>query len=159
MKAVFAFLAMTLALSSFSFAGPEEHLAAQICFVLKGPQPTSAIPERVCIEDITLSNLETSSVAISIYSYFNGKYFDGVWLDYIARRNENGFSFKAKNVLSDISGSGCDYAEKVTLKVSGRADNDGLVDVSLVSVTAILETAIDSCHSTPHIQEFEYIRN
>lgn len=159
MKAVFAFLATTLALSSFSFAGPEEHIAAQTCFVLKGAQPTSAMPARVCIEDIVLNDPDMSSASISIYSYFNGKYFDGMWLDYIARRNENGFSFKAKNVLSDLGGSGCDYAEKVTLKVSGRADNDGAVDVSAVSVSASLETTVDSCHSTPHVQEFEYIKN
>ena len=77
-------------------------------------------------------------------------------LNYIARRNENGFSFKADNMISREYDPGCGASKIVTLNISGRADNDGLVEVSYVNVSATVESTNDTCHSAPEKTEYTY---
>lgn len=155
MKAVFALLATSLLLSSVSFAGPEEHLDAQRCFVLQGAAP-AAVPQKICIENITLRDAGMSVSSISVYSYFYGHLLNGMQLSYIARRNENGFSFKAENMISREYDPGCGASEIVTLKISGRSDNDGLVEVPYVYVSATVESTNDTCHSAPEATDYQY---
>lgn len=155
MKAVIYFLIATLMSPTFSFAGSLVQQTNQTCYVLKGESPTPEMPKQVCIQSIVIENPWADSASVRISSDLKA---ESTYLNYATRRNENGYSFEVGNVLLDDGGRGCDYTEKVTLSIMGRADNDGLVDVSLLKVTAEYETMVDSCHSNPRVSQFEYIK-
>ena len=157
MKSILATAAFFLC-SFNAFAGPEDHISAQTCYSLKSAPVVAAIPQRVCIEQISINNIDTDEATLTIYSYFNQKYFENMKLTYLARHNENGFSFKAANVLAESYEFGCGSAEKATLEIAGRVDNDGLTEPQYLEVSATYETLADTCHSRPQIQTFEYIK-
>lgn len=157
MKSILATAALVLC-SFNAFAGPEDHISAQTCYSLKSAPAVAAIPQRVCVEQISINNIDTDEATLNIYSYFNQKYFENMKLSYLARHNENGFSFKAASVLAESYEFGCGSAEKATLQIAGRADNDGLADAGYIEVSAKYETLADTCHSRPQVQTFEYIK-
>lgn len=147
-----------LVLCSFNaFAGPEEHIAAQTCYALLTPAP-KAIPERVCVEEISLNHADTTHASLNIYSYFNQRYFENMQLTYVARYNENGFSYRATSVLVDVYESGCGSAEKATLQISGRADNYGMGFPEQLEVSAKYDTLVDTCHSKLQTRIYNYIK-
>lgn len=154
------FFSVAVLLSLKSFAGPEEHIAAQTCYVLKNSSPfvSALIPERICLEEVSIEKVDGAAPAINIYSYFHRGYFDGVKLTYLARHNEDGYSFRAANVLSQAWESGCGSAEKVVLEVSGRVDNYGRGSADYVDVVVKHEALVDTCHSKPQVNTYVYIK-
>ncbi|WP_413612573.1 hypothetical protein [Bdellovibrio sp. HCB-110] len=157
MKSILA--TAVIVLCSFqAFAGPEEHIAVQTCYSLKSAPAAATIPQRICLEEISIIKFDTYTPALNIYSYFDPRYFEGMKLTYLARHNEDSFSFKAANVLTDVYESGCGSAEKVTLQINGRVDNDGLGNPEYVDISVKYETLNGTCHSKPQVQTFDYIK-
>lgn len=156
MKSILATALIVCSLNAF--AGPEDHISVQTCYKLKSTYITNAIPERICLEEISVNSPETTQASLNIYSYFNQSYFEGMALTYIARRNENGFSFRAANVLVETFESGCGSAEKVTLQIYGQLDNDGVGQPEYVDVSVKHETQNDTCHSKLQTEILEYIK-
>lgn len=141
-----------------SFAGPEEHIAAQTCYVPSNQAMKATIPQRVCLEEIFVSSVDGAVPALNIYSYFSREYFQDMTLTYLARHNEDSYSFRGSKILLQNWESGCGSAEKVTLEVSGRVDNDGLGLASAVDVSVKYETTNDTCHSKAQVNIYEYTK-
>lgn len=156
MKSILATAALVLCTLQ-AYAGPEDHISAQTCYSLKSAAP-AAVPSRVCLEQISITDVYSTSATLNIYSYFNQNLFNGMQLTYLARRNENGYTFRAANVLVDTYESGCGSAEKATLQISGPIDNDGLGYAEYVDVSVKYETLADTCHSHLQVQNFNYIK-
>ena len=157
MKSILTTAALVL-LSLNVFAGPEEHIAAQTCYSLKSPAPT-VIPQRVCLEEITITEPHTDTATINIYSYFNQNYFNNMKLTYLARHNEDSYAFRAANILLENYESGCGSAEKATLQVNGRVDVYGVGQPEYVDIAVKYETLVDTCHSKTQVRTYEYIKD
>lgn len=132
MKALILF--SLLAFTSIGFAAP-------VCYVTDDIMPK--LPKEICFEKLevnvdteVLSMIETKGVLPSQLPLY-----------YFARRNENGYSFRASDVYFDQSEGGCGYAAKVVIHVMGKTDNDGLVGPSYLDVSAEYKYTFDSCHS------------
>lgn len=130
---------MTLVFSLTAVAGPEEHMQAQTCYYLIAEESSpinNDIPTQICLESLTV---DTSAETISIYSYFYSDLYKNLKLNYIARKNEDSFSFRASNLVrNDIVGT---EVQKITLFISGRVDNQGEVD-DLEYLTISLEQIV-----------------
>lgn len=152
-----ALIATVVLLSTLNvFAGPEEHIADQTCYRLNAKQVALAndnIPREVCLETLTV---DTDGTSISAYSYFMPNLFNNLKVTYHARRNENGFSFRAANILVDKWESGCGDGERVILTIKGQTDNDGVAGVNYLDIKATQELTNDTCHSEPQETVFTY---
>lgn len=128
-----ALLTLTLfCLSSIALASP-------VCY--EPEDNWSELPQEICFEKIE-ANLDTSVLSI----VESGKVFpEALPLNYLARRNENGFSFRASHLYLDSWEGGCESGATVVLNLKGKTDNDGLVEY--LEVSADYEYAHDSCHS------------
>lgn len=139
-----------------SFAGPEEHIANQICYNLvtvAGEYVPNTIPKSVCIEKVTV---DTDKSQIYIESYFQQNLFNGMKLFSLVRKNEDFYNFYGNNTLFNKWDTGCGDGETVELKVMGLVDNYGAVDVSALNVQALRVFSNDTCHSQPWSTEYQY---
>lgn len=154
---VFSILILTLA--SFSaFAGPEDHIADQTCYFLEAssPAPTSyVIPLKVCLEKISVNLPEQK---VSVYSYFSPEFYTNLKLDYLARHNENGFSFRASSVINQTSNGSCDAASTTVLNIAGRTDNDGAVAPTDLTISVDHLSTSDICHSAAEKTTYNYAK-
>lgn len=151
MKTVLITLLSILSLNAF--AGPEEHIAAQVCYELDSVSANGA-PSEICLEEASL-NLENSS--ISIYSYFMPYLYKDLSLNYLARRNENGYRFRSSAILEKQTDAMCGAAQESVLKISGISDNDGIVDISFLEITIEQSYTPDTCHSRPQVSILRYV--
>lgn len=137
-----------------AFAGPEEHIAAQVCYAQASANPVANAPQRICLEEGSL-NLDNNS--ISIYSYFMPYLYKDLSVNHLARRNENGYRFRSAALLERESGAMCGSAFESVLKISGISDNDGLIDISFLEITIEHSYTADTCHSRPQKFVLEYV--
>lgn len=142
------------ALSFNAFAGPEEHIAAQICYAQASADPVANAPQKICLEEASL-NLDDSS--ISIYSYFMPYLYKDLSVNYLARRNENGYRFRSTALLENESGAMCGAAFESVLKITGISDNDGIIDISFLEITIEQSYTADTCHSSPQKSVIKYV--
>ncbi len=119
-------------LSSLTWAG-------QLCYVAEGNGPD--VPQEICLESIQL-NLETEVLSMSDRSQVLPESLD---TNYLARRNENGFSFRATYPFIYSWEGGCKEGLTVLINLKGRTDNDGLVE--WLELSATYEHTVDNCHS------------
>lgn len=149
-------MALVLLTSAHTFAGPEEHIEAQVCYHLneaKAAQAPASVPKTVCIE--TLSIGENGS-SVKAYSYFMSSLYQNIQLDYYARHNENGFTFRTSSPLSKIVEPNCGADEAVTLHIDGRADNDNIVDILDLEIYVETLATANSCQSAVQKTVFTY---
>jgi hypothetical protein len=150
-----------LAVTMFSFhlsAGPEEHKAAQTCYVLDAEQAGEAdaeIPLEICLETLNI-DVTTHANDISVYSYFQPQLFQGLKVTSLIRQNEDQYTFKASNILLDRWESGCGEGQTVELTISGLTDFLGTGDVTRLEVSVTETTLHDVCHSHPQTTKFIY---
>lgn len=126
------FVLALLSLSSLTWANP-------FCFVADGNGPE--IPEEICLENIQL-DLDTEIISVNDRSQILPK---RLATSYLARRNENGFSFRASHPYINSWEGGCKEGLTVMINLRGRTDNDGLVE--WLELSATYEHTVDNCHS------------
>jgi hypothetical protein len=152
-------LILTLAIltSSAAFAGPEEHINAQVCYELQleeGQVPSKNVPDSVCVETL-LIDLNTEE--IEVYSYFQKQLVEDMTVTSLLRKNEDYYSFKSSKTLVNNWNAGCGDGENTVLFINGLTDNYGLADVNYLDIFVTSEVANDTCHSTPAKVVYKYI--
>lgn len=118
-----------------SFAGPEDHMMSQTCYYLKNPSQialaTQYVPTQICIETV---NIDTDKNTITAFSYFMPELYQNLNLNYLVRKNEDSFSFKAVNNLATEAEIGISETVTSDLLMSGVVDNQGYADVRYLSI-------------------------
>lgn len=147
MKFVIGFIA--LALSFNAFAGPEEHIQNQSCYVIQVSKnqvvPTS-VPTEICLEDIYVS---AAAKNIVVFSYFQAELWKDLKLDQFTRVDDYQFAYQAsKDIFEKWEGS-CGDGEINTLKVSGVTDITGRGTPGEVKISVSHYTTRDNCHTEP----------
>lgn len=128
------FVIMALALSFNAFAGAEEHDQAQACYYisLEDSSPMNdRIPQNFCLETL---NVNPSAETITAFSWFNQSLYENLKIDYVARKNEDGYSFRSSSILRD-SLNGLGDSERITLKIKGVVNNYGEGDIKFLEVS------------------------
>lgn len=143
------------AASAVALAGPEDHIAAQVCYDIQKTQyvPTN-VPSQICLETLDINPMNNT---ISIYSYFYPKFYTNVKLTSLIRITEDNYSFKAESVLFNEWNSGCGDGETVTMHISGLTDFNGSGDISALKISVEQDFTNDTCHSEPQTTVFKYV--
>lgn len=143
-----------------AFAGPEDHVQAQVCynFVVKPGQPvpslSSRIPSQICLEEISHNPLKGTAY---IYSYFTPGYYENVKVDSLVRQTEDTYRVELSSVIFEDWSRICDDGQTVTLKIKAESDFLGNIQKDkLLSVTVEDEFTNDSCHTPSHTTVYEY---
>ncbi len=138
---------LTLVFSMTAFAGPEDHLQNQTCYVADvkaGEVLPASVPAEICLEDVVV-NAEANS--ISIFSYFQPEIWEDLGLIIAYKRSQTEFKFLASKVLSENSDTSCGNAEVVELFVIGLTDAKGKGNPAAVEISVTHRVTRDSCHS------------
>ncbi len=154
MKTLVSFIALLSSL--VAFAGPEDHIQAQVCYNLSAKQiATKAehIPLQICVEDIQV-NVDTG--VASIYSYFNQQYFKNVKVDSLVRQTEDTYRIELSSVIHEDWQVVCGNGETVALKIKADSDFNGVIEKDQLKVTVEHEYTNDSCHSTGSTTVYNY---
>jgi len=130
MKTFFTFILLTIASTS---------MAKAACYVTD--DNWSQLPQEICLNDMQV-NLDTEVLTIN---ETNGVFPQSLPTNYLARRNENGYSFRTSHLLVDSWPGGCESGVTIVLNINGKTDNDGVVDY--IELSADYKHAHDSCHS------------
>ena len=149
-------IALVLLTSFNVFAGPEDHFDLQACYHLSNEQvaaATDGVPKMVCIETLKIG---VNGSSVEAFSYFMNSLYKNIQLDYYARHNENGFTFRTSSVLKRDVAANCGAGEAVTLHVNGRADNDNFVEIRDLDITAERLVTADSCLAPVQKTVFTY---
>lgn len=154
---------------ALSFAGPEDHIQAQVCYTISAedyPKAASELPVELCFEKVqlhlTVFNNNLKQDSIEIYSYFShySNYLNTVQLKDYVRVTEDEYSFKASSVLVDREESHCEDSVKITLDFEGRASAiNGEAELGTQTLTLTQVTKADVCHSNYAKNVFKYIRS
>lgn len=131
MKTFFAFILLTLI---------SLQTAKAACYVTD--DGLSDLPQEICLGDI---QVDLNSEIVSI-NETNGIFPQSLPTTYLARRNENGYSFKTSHLLIDSWPGGCESGITIVLNLKGKTDNDGKVEY-IEELSADYNHAFDSCHS------------
>lgn len=149
-----------LLLTSVSYAGPEEHIQAQTCYVLDTPSKAQAInlvPEVICFETL---NIDPANQEIQVYSYFKQyqDLFNNMKVTSLIRYTEDSYKYGAEKVLVDDVGPACGKRTKLVLKMSGLVDFMGYGDVSAQTVKVEQTSNNNVCHSYEETVLLNYVR-
>lgn len=153
-------LSVVVLASLNSFAGPEEHIANQTCYTLKDVSQvalaTSYVPTQICLEEVTV-NSDTNT--ISVYSYFMSDLFKNLKLNYFARKNEDGFRFRASSNLATEAEVSAVETVTSDLLISGITDNYLSADVRFldIQVKQTKEKYKAVGHTITETTVFEYV--
>lgn len=156
----YLFILVALCLTSVSYAGPEEHIQAQACYVLDAPskvQAVALVPQQICLETL---NIDPANQEIQIYSYFKHfqDLFNNMKVTSLIRVTEDNYKYEAEKVLVDDEGPACGNLTKIVLKVSGLVDFMGYGDVSAQTVKVEQTLNNDVCHSYEETALLNYIQ-
>lgn len=150
-------VSIVVVLSSLvAFAGPEDHMQAQVCYNLNEKQIATKgehVPVQICIEDISIN--PEKNVA-SIYSYFNQKYFQDVKVDSLIRQTEDTYRFQLSSVVFEDWQMICGDGQTVKIIIKADSDFAGAVQKDKLTVTVEDEFTNDSCHSPSQTTEYTY---
>lgn len=118
-----------------AYAGTDLHMISQTCYALEQSYDTS-VPSEFCLETL---DINLAAEKITAYSFFDqyAEIYKNLSLNYFARKNEDGFSFRSQSVISDKTENG--LSEKQTLKISGVVDNYGIAEVHCLNITLVQE--------------------
>lgn len=144
MKIAIGFLALALGFNAF--AGPEEHLQNQSCYVI---QPSTInvpknIPTEICLEDIYVS---AAAHNITVFSYFQAELFKDLKLDQLVRKTENLYTYKASKYIYTNFDMICSYGEQNEMTIEGVTDITGRGNPAQVTITVSYNTTRDNCHT------------
>lgn len=161
-------LLSVLLAGAVSFAGPEDHIQAQVCYSIASedyPKAAPELPLELCFEKVqlhlTVLNNNLKQDSIELYSYFSyySNYLNTVKLTDYVRVNEDEYTFKASSVLVDREERHCEDAVKITFDVEGRASAiNGEAELGTQTLTLTQITKADVCHSNYVKNVFKYVR-
>ncbi|MEQ1723550.1 MAG: hypothetical protein ABL930_10270 [Pseudobdellovibrio sp.] len=140
-----------------AFAGPEDHIAAQVCYQLQNAKNAPKdIPQEVCLETL---NVYPQDNTINIYSYFYPNLFKDMTLSSLIRNTEDTYKFKAESVLRNEWQSGCGDGNKITLFIDGQTDfnGDGQNELGNLKIRIEQDQTNDTCHSEPQTTVYKYV--
>lgn len=118
------------------YAGPEDHIADQVCYFPEAPQfaaVNSQISSEICLENISVNPTDET---ISVYSYFNQGLFSHLKVTSFMRRNEDYYVFKAVGTLFSKWNSGCGDGEQINLDISGQVFVTGEGNINDLDISA-----------------------
>jgi hypothetical protein len=133
MKNILGLIVLSIGISAF--AGPEDHVQAQTCYGIRADQvalASSYVPQQICIENLTL---DTSNDTISAYSYFMNDLFKDLKIVTLTRKNEDFYSFSAKNILAADAQITTDKSVHVEMTISGLSDVYGQGDINYLKIS------------------------
>lgn len=142
--------------SLVAFAGPEDHIQAQVCYNLSAKQIATKgehIPLQICVED---AHVNVDKGVASIYSYFNQQYFQDVKVDSLVRQTEDTYRLQLSSVIYNDWQTICGDGETVVVKIKADSDFNGVVQKDQLKVTVEQEFTNDSCHSPAWTTEYIY---
>ena len=125
---------MALAFSLNVFAGGEEHEQAQACYsvvVEESSQINKNIPTQICLERVLVKTTENT---FAVYSFFYSDLYENINLTYVARKNEDFYSFRSQSLIRDDIDSDMN-SQKITLFISGVVDNYGDADIKFLTIS------------------------
>jgi hypothetical protein len=150
--------AAVLLFSYVAFAGPEDRLANQVCYVLEGSLDQSDladVPKQVCFEEIQLDVMKNKAY---IESYFYADLYQNTSLIYLIRSTEDHYKFSTSSLIYDHNDMVCGDTNSLSIVISGQSDFLGAVDKTQVNVAVEHEYTNDNCHSQPHvIKTYKYL--
>ncbi len=157
MKYLFMFAALVS--TSVSFAGPEEHISAQACYVLDAASKAQAInlvPEVICFETL---NIDPANSEIQVYSYFKSYQdtFSNLKITSLIRNTEDTYKYKAEKVLIYEEGPACGKLTNLVLKMNGIVDFMGFGDITSQTLKVEQTLSNDVCHSYEETVLLNYI--
>lgn len=123
-----------------AFAGPEDHAQSQACYGIRADQvalASSFVPQQICLETL---NVDTSNDTIVAYSYFMDDLFQALKISTLTRKNEDFYSFSAKNILASDAQITNDKSVDVEMSISGFVDVYGQGDVNYLKISVIQRT-------------------
>lgn len=136
-----------LLFSFAAFAGPEDHLANQVCYQLEGNLDHSdlkEVPNQICFEEI---QLDVNTKKAYIESYFHSDLYKETTLVYAIRWNEDQYKFGTSSLIYDHNDSICSDTNTLSIVITGFSDFLGAVDKTQVNVAVEHEHTNDNCHS------------
>jgi hypothetical protein len=149
---------VVLLFSIFAFAGPEDRLANQVCYVLEGNLDQSdlaEVPKQVCFEEIKLDVIKNKAY---IESYFYSELYQQTSLIYLIRSTEDHYKFSISSLIYDHNDMVCGDTNSLSIVISGVSDFLGAVDKTQVNIVVEHEYTNDNCHSSPHvIKTYNYL--
>ncbi|MFN3454632.1 MAG: hypothetical protein ACK41T_06685 [Pseudobdellovibrio sp.] len=153
MKTIFYLLlaATTSIYALTAYAGPEEHRDAQKCYRNTELKPTY-VPSEICLETLSVN---ANNDTITAYSYFMEQLFTNLKIDYLARRNENGFRFRS-SALIHYDWPSCAFGELATLHIDSISDNDGVVDIAYLDIYVKTQQTPNTCNTQPNTKIYKY---
>lgn len=149
MKSVFTVL--VLLFSFVAFAGPEDHLANQVCYELEGSlnhSDLAEVPKQVCFEEI---QLDVNKNKAYIESYFHADLYKQTSLIYLIRSTEDHYKFATTSLIYDHNDSICSDTNTLSIVITGVSDFMGAVDKTQVNVVVEHDYTNDNCHSDPRV--------
>lgn len=149
-----AILALSLFVSLFALANPEEHLQNQTCYdLVDAVAAPASIPREVCLESLFI---DTDKRVAYVSSPSQSSYFKNIDITSLIRKTEDAFSFTLqKSILIYFAGT-CDVTEFVDLMISGEVDYAGDGDVATLNVSVRRTYTPDSCHSDDRETIYQY---
>jgi len=78
--------------------------------------------------------VDPSAEIITAYSWFQPVLYENLKIDYVARKNEDGFSFRSSAIIHD-SLNGLGDSERMTLKIKGVVNNYGEGDIKYLDIS------------------------
>ncbi len=157
-KIAFAILILSNLTALSAIAGAEDHMQNQVCYAIEisqGAYLPRTLPTEICFESL---NVDFDKNQISIYSFFPmySELFMNLKISYLARKNEDGYTFRSKGEFYSDWQSGCGEGESLSLLVSGQVDNYGSGNIAYQEISVEQAVTPDSCHSQPQLTRYYY---
>jgi hypothetical protein len=147
-----SFLLTAVLLFSFAaFAGPEDHLANEVCYQLEGSldqNDLKEVPAQICFEQI---QIDVNKNKAHIESYFHADLYQQTSLIYLIRASEDHYKFATSSLIYDHNDMVCGDTNTLSIMISGVSDFLGAVDKTQVNVVVEHEYTNDNCHSHPRV--------
>ena len=159
-------LISVLLTGAVSFAGPEDHIQAQVCYTIAAEDQARAaneLPLELCFETVAVhlaDPINKTEDTFEVYSYFSAYsvYLKTLKLTSLIRVTEDAYSYNAESVLVDRDGKHCEDSLKITLQMDGQVDFMGQGDIGAQNVTLTQISKVDTCHSNYEKNVFKYVR-
>jgi len=146
MKTIFSLLIVLT--FNFAFAGPED----ETCFRNHSNTSLKDIPYNICIGG---GSVDLQKKTIQIYSYFNESniYLKNSTLTLLQTDAEHNSYFQSIKTIRSEKATNCEELVQLQVKVEGKTDRIGTIDVGSLKLSIVHSYWADSCHSQPVINE------
>jgi hypothetical protein len=145
---------ISICLFAFGFAASAKTAEqGHSCFYLDSSVFASQIPQKICFQSVKVLPFTNDAV---VMSYLQPELFMESKLDYLARKNEDGYIFMVSNVILNKWETGCSEGRKQEILISGFVNNDGYSEDWSLKVSIVETTTNDTCHSPESSVTYTY---